>query len=257
MAKKRAAAKPRVRNAMRIFISHSHRDREAVDAIADTLRSDGHEIWIDSLQLKPGDNISQRIQEGLEQADAIVFVISRNSLHSEWVQREFSAIALQQISKRQQRIIPVRLDECEVPSYLADRLYIDFASDFAQGLKSLSAAFMVESPEALETAHPRASISDTHETHISRLRECLRKGRLTLFCGAGVSVGAGIPAWDALLVKLLDSMMEKISRNHSLDLGRKAAIEFQRRNGASSLILGKYLKNNLGRDFPKEVRDAL
>ena len=158
MAKKRAAAKPRVRNAMRIFISHSHRDREAVDAIADTLRSDGHEIWIDSLQLKPGDNISQRIQEGLEQADAIVFVISRNSLHSEWVQREFSAIALQQISKRQQRIIPVRLDECEVPSYLADRLYIDFASDFAQGLKSLSAAFMVESPEALETAHPRASI---------------------------------------------------------------------------------------------------
>lgn len=116
---------------------------------------------------------------------------------------------------------------------------------------------MVASPEALESAHPRVSISDTRETHISRLKECLRKGRLTLFCGAGVSVGAGIPAWDALLVKLLDSMMERISRNHSLDLGRKAAIEFQRRNGASSLILGKYLKNNLGRDFPKEVRDAI
>lgn len=257
MAKKRTAAKTPARNAMRIFISHSHRDREAVDAIAKRLEADGHEIWVDSLQLKPGDNISQRIQEGLEQADAIVFVISRNSLHSEWVQREFAAIALQQISKRQQRIIPVRLDECEVPSYLADRLYIDFASDFNQGLKTLSDAFMVASPEALETAHPRASISDTRETHISRLRECLRKGRLTLFCGAGVSVGAGIPAWDALLVKLLDSMMERISRNHSLDLGRKAAIEFQRRNGASSLILGKYLKNNLGRDFPKEVRDAL
>ena len=242
---------------MRIFISHSHRDKEAVSSISEKLASDGHDVWIDSLQLRPGDNISERIQKGLEQADAIVFVISRNSLYSEWVQREFSAIALQQISKGQQRIIPVRLDECEVPSYLADRPYIDFASDFHQGLRALSNAFKVESPEALENAHPRASINETRETHVSRLRESLRKGRLTLFCGAGVSVGAGIPAWDALLVRLLDSMMERISRNHSLDIGRKAAIEFQMRNGASSLILGKYLKNNLGRDFPKEVRDAL
>ena len=257
MRKNPTAAKSTKINAMRIFISHSHRDLEAVDVIAKRLRADGHVIWIDFLQLKPGDNISQRIQEGLEQADAIVFVISRNSLHSEWVQREFAAIALQQISKRQQRIIPIRLDECEVPSYLADRLYIDFSADFNQGLERLSEAFKVASPEALESARPRISITDTRDTHISRLRECLRKGRLTLFCGAGVSVGAGIPGWDALLVKLLDSMMEAISRNHSLDLGRKAAIEFQRRNGASSLILGKYLKNNLGRDFPKEVRDAL
>lgn len=257
MAKKRPDAKAPITNTMRIFISYSHRDKQAVAAIAERLRFDGHEIWVDALQLKPGDNISQRIMEGLEQADAIVFVISRNSLHSEWVQLEFSAIALQQISRRQQRIIPIRLDECEVPSYLADRLYIDFASDFNQGLIRLSDAFKVESPEALESAHPRVSISDTREMHISRLRECLRKGRLTLFCGAGVSVGAGIPAWDALLVKLLDSMMETISRNHSLDLGGKAAIEFQRRSSASALILGKYLKNNLGRDFPKEVREAL
>jgi len=242
---------------MRIFISYSNRDKESTHAIASRLREDGHEIWIDSLQIEPGDNISQRIQEGLEQADAIIFVISQNSLRSEWVQREFSAIAFQQISKQQQRIIPIRLDYCEVPSYLADRLYIDFAADFERGLRQLSEAFRVASPEALENVNPRASLTEARETHITKLRESLRRGRLTLFCGAGVSVGAGIPTWDGLLVKLLDSMMERISKNHSLDLGRKAAVEFQRRNGSSSLILGKYLKNNLGRDFSREVRDAL
>jgi hypothetical protein len=52
-------------------------------------------------------------------------------------------------------------------------------------------------------------------------------------------------------------MMERISKDHSLDVGRKAATEFQRRHGESSLILGKYLKNNLGRDFQREMRDAL
>lgn len=238
-------------------MSYSHRDHELAKAISERLTNDGHEVWIDWEQLKPGDNISQLLQAGISAADAIVIAISKNSLHSEWVQREFAAIALQQISTREQRIIPIRLDDCEVPSYLADRLYIDFSLDFEHGLRQLSETLRVTSAAALETAPPRSPLGETRETHLAKLRDCLRHGRLTLFCGAGVSVGAGIPAWNELLVKLLDSMMERISKNHSLELGKKAAIEFQQRNSASSLILGKYLKNNLGRDFSKEVRDAL
>jgi hypothetical protein len=260
LGRKHKAHPPKSRNSnrsMRIFISYSHRDRESVQIIAQRLQEAGHEVWIDALNIKPGDNISLRIQEGLENADAIVFAVSRNSLRSEAVQHEFSMIALQQISRRQQRIIPVRLEECEVPSYLADRLYIDFAGDFERGIRQLIEAFQVASPEALESANPQISFKEKSDAHITKLRESLRRGRLTLFCGAGVSVGAGIPGWDALLARLLDSMMERISKNHSLDLGRKAAVEFQRRNGASALILGKYLKNNLGRDFAKEVRTAI
>ena len=52
-------------------------------------------------------------------------------------------------------------------------------------------------------------------------------------------------------------MMERIAKDHSLDLGKKEASEFQKRHATSSLILGKYLKNNLGRDFAEEMRDAL
>ena len=51
--------------------------------------------------------------------------------------------------------------------------------------------------------------------------------------------------------------MERISKDHSLDVGKKAAAEFQRRHGGSSLILGKYLKNNLGKEFQSEMREAL
>lgn len=258
MVKKPRQKKTSKGKSLRVFISYSHRDKEAVHEIASRLRKDGHDVWIDSLQLQPGDNITSRIQEGLESADAIIFAISQNSLRSEWVPREFSAIALQQISKQQQqRIIPIRLDNCEVPSYLGDRIYIDFATDFDRGLNQLSYTLNVSSPEALESVEPKSSVHETRDVHFIRLRDFLRRGRLTLFCGAGVSVGAGIPAWNNLLARLLDTMMERISKNHSLDLGRKAAIEFQNRNSASSLILGKYLKNNLGRDFPKEVRDAL
>jgi hypothetical protein len=76
-------------------------------------------------------------------------------------------------------------------------------------------------------------------------------------CGAGVSMGAGIPGWNDLLHRLLKSMMDRISKHHSLSLTKRDAAEFQRRQSASSLILGKYLKNNLGRDFEREIRGAL
>jgi hypothetical protein len=257
MAKRRSSKRTRKHRGLRVFISYSHHDRQQVDVIAERLRTDGHEVWIDSLQLKPGDNISQRVHQGLATANAVVFVISSNSLHSEWVQQEFAAIALQQLSTSERRIIPIRLDDCEVPSYLADRLYIDFSADFVHGLEQLSHALKVHAAAAPAALPPATSPADSRSGHLAKLRECLRKGRLTLFCGAGVSVGAGIPGWNALLAKLLHSMMERLSKRHALDLGIKAETHFQQMNSASSLILGKYLKNNLGRDFVGEVRDAL
>src|SRR4051794_39386151 len=115
---------------MRVFISHSHRDAAIVERIAHRLKSDGHEIWEQSYSVKPGDNIQRAIRAELEQADAVIVVISENSFRSKWVQYEFTTIALQQISRREQRIIPIKVDRSDVPSYLADRAYIDFSQDF-------------------------------------------------------------------------------------------------------------------------------
>jgi hypothetical protein len=83
---------------MRVFISYSHKDRDLVDRIVAGLKLDGHDIWMDALRLKPGDNISAKVEEGLNQAEALIVVISENSFRSQWVQQEFAAIALQQIS---------------------------------------------------------------------------------------------------------------------------------------------------------------
>ncbi|NOK07693.1 TIR domain-containing protein [Corallococcus exercitus] len=243
---------------MRIFISYSHLDSEAVEHIASRLRSDGHEVWVDFQALAPGDNILEKVEQGLGAADVLIVVISKNSLRSQWALREFSAIAFQQISKRQRRIIPIRLDQSEVPSYLADRLYVDLSEDFHAGLESLSAGL-----KKSDTQTPGVELAlsvnpvEGRAAQLGKIREALRRGRLTLMCGAGVSVQAGIPVWGDLLIRLLERMIERIAKTHALKLDRVAAAEFQRRYGASSLILGKYLKNNLGKDFPRELRDAL
>jgi hypothetical protein len=81
-------------------------------------------VWIDSRKLHPGDNIQRKLDEGLKTADALLIIVSSNSFKSKWVQYEFSAIALRQLSKGERRIIPVKIDRSDVPSYLADRVYL-------------------------------------------------------------------------------------------------------------------------------------
>lgn len=244
---------------MRIFISYSHQDKEIVDKIISRLEANGHDIWVDSRKVRIGDNITRKIEEGLTQAEALLVVVSHNSFRSKSVQQEFSTIALQQISKRESRILPVKIDSSEVPGYLADRLYLDLSENFDAGLDRLIEELRALTPESLAMlpVAPVTRTPDGRSAQVERLREALRRGRLTLVCGAGVSVEAGIPAWGDLLVRLLGTMMERISKHHSLVVERNTATEFQKQHGASSLILGKYLKNNLGRDFQSEMRDAL
>ena len=78
---------------MRIFISYSREDKSTVARIVQRLKRDGHDVWIDSLRIHPGDNIPQMIEAGINQADALIVIISRNSFKSKWVQQEFAAIA--------------------------------------------------------------------------------------------------------------------------------------------------------------------
>lgn len=244
---------------MNIFISYAHQDRSRVTPIVERLQQAGHQIWIDSIKLKVGDNIAERINEGIAAAEVVLVIVSKNSMSSKWVQHEFSSIALSEISKRQPKVIPLLLDAGPVPSYLANYYFLDLTRDFDGGLDQLVDS-LTPTKRAKDSTHIRRteeSRKESQSTQHTALSDALRAGRLTIVCGAGVSVGAGVPVWNDLLLRLLESMIERLSTNNSLKLGTNAAKEFSERQGASSLILGKYLKNNLGKDFSKYVRDAL
>ena len=244
---------------MRIFISFSSRDRKKATQISDRLKEEGHEVVTDSTQIKSGDNISKRVLDSLQEADAILALISRNSLRSEGVRTELTTLAFRQISKQQQRIVPILLDDTSAPSYLSDYPYLDFHIDFETGLDRL---VMLLSKKSVDSVSDRKREfgkrrRTSYGPQIADLQQALRSGRLTLICGAGVSIGAGIPNWKELLVDLLGRMMERIAENHSLNLDSEKGREFQERYGDSALIVGKYLKNNLGKDFGNELRNAL
>ncbi|MFN6338092.1 MAG: TIR domain-containing protein [Cyanobacteriota bacterium] len=112
---------------MRVFLSHSSRDKPAVEALARFLRQRGIDAWFDQWEIAPGDDILAKINAGLEQADAGLIVFSAQSLRSPWVNAEVSALTHERIQKGQP-LIPVQVgDDAYVPPLLRPlcRLSID------------------------------------------------------------------------------------------------------------------------------------
>jgi hypothetical protein len=122
-----------------IFISHSHRDKEFVNPLVIELENAGMNVWIYEKEIEVGDLISKRIEEGISKCDFFCLVISRNSVKSKWVEREYrTALNAQMSSGTTPKIIPLlNQDVEELPPLLKDIKYADFSRDYNNGLTQL------------------------------------------------------------------------------------------------------------------------
>src|SRR5262245_27117889 len=55
-----------------VFLSHSSKDKAVVRPLAERLRKDGLKVWFDEWEIKAGDSIPAKIEEGLEQSRVLV-----------------------------------------------------------------------------------------------------------------------------------------------------------------------------------------
>jgi TIR domain len=71
-----------------VFLSHSAKDKAAVGELAARLQRDGVRVWVDEEQIKPGDSIPAKIEEGLEHSRVLVLRMSAHAFGSDWAQLE-------------------------------------------------------------------------------------------------------------------------------------------------------------------------
>ena len=148
-------------------------------------------------------------------------------------------------------IIPVLIEDCQVPSYLAQIQWADFRDSEEEGLKGLKRGI-----DAVREGHEPAPVADTSRAHaVTQLKEAYDSGDLSLICGAGVSIAAGLPDWSELLAQLLAAMFDdEVSAS---DAAPRLAKMFQEETSLSPPIVAQYLKSAFGNDFSVRVRDAL
>ncbi|HLB72516.1 MAG TPA: toll/interleukin-1 receptor domain-containing protein [Sedimentisphaerales bacterium] len=107
-----------------VFLSHSSQDKPLVHDLAERLKADGLRVWFDQWQIRPGDSIPHKIEEGLERSRVLVLCMSANAFASDWATLESQTFRFRDPLNKDRRFIPLRLDEAHIKGSLAQFLYI-------------------------------------------------------------------------------------------------------------------------------------
>jgi hypothetical protein len=124
---------------MSVFISYSHRDAKFVHRLSTRLVEKNIKVWKDDMKITAGDTFMNKIKAGIQGASYFSVVLSKNSLNSKWVKEELDEALIHESQARGIVILPILLDDCEVPQALSNRIFVDFRHGFGAGLKQILA----------------------------------------------------------------------------------------------------------------------
>ena len=131
-----------------VFISYAREDTRFAEKLYNDLKNAGVRPWRDKDSLKAGENWKVVISKAIKNSRYFIPMFSLNSIDKiGYVQAEFKyAIeALERYPESKIYIIPVRLDNCEIPyERLQSITYADLFPDWDKGLKQIFESMGIE-----------------------------------------------------------------------------------------------------------------
>lgn len=133
---------------MKLFISYAHVDTFQVKDIVEIFKDAGHDPWFDH-RLLPGQDWKAILAKAITDCEVFVYVLSPESIASEWCQWEFAEAV-----KLGKAILPIRLQtNINPPDAISRYQWADFAegptrSAIARLLGGLHQAFVIPKPQA-------------------------------------------------------------------------------------------------------------
>jgi len=73
---------------LRVFFSHSSQDADWVQRVGAQATAAGVEVYLAEHDVSPGRQLSEKVTEAIESSDAVIVLLSKNSLASIYVQQE-------------------------------------------------------------------------------------------------------------------------------------------------------------------------
>src|ERR1043165_5720806 len=109
----------------KVFVSHASEDKERfVMGFATRLRGKGIDAWLDKWEILPGDSLIDKIfEEGIKDTQAVIVILSKNSVDKKWVREELNAAVVKKIEGIS-KLIPVVIDDCQVPEALQSTVWV-------------------------------------------------------------------------------------------------------------------------------------
>ena len=101
-------------NNPKVFICHAGEDNVFAKALGEALLKNGVDAWVDDWEIQLGDKLFQKVFPRIAECDVFIIVLSRDSVEKPWIKEELDA-ALVMRMENQTKLIPIRIDDCEVP----------------------------------------------------------------------------------------------------------------------------------------------
>lgn len=167
---------------MRAFISHSGPDDRYVAEFVQLVRSLGFdEVFNDSHTIEPDEKFWERIERGIHECDAFVVILSQASVKSYWVDKE-----VQFARSEGKRVIPIRIDDCTLPTSFDGRDVIEL-KHAGKGQRLSPPRFIHHAAEHFLGREPQLALLDEAWTNGTNV--------LSIIAWGGVGKTALITEW--------------------------------------------------------------
>jgi formylglycine-generating enzyme required for sulfatase activity len=116
----------------RIFLSYAREDEMQVRSVYRRLVDAEFEVWMDKIDLLPGQRWQQEIPRAIRNSDFILIFFSKNSVAKRgYIQREFRLAldTLEEMPPDTIHVIPIRLDDCQIPEQFHPLQWSDLSEE--------------------------------------------------------------------------------------------------------------------------------
>jgi hypothetical protein len=155
-----------VKATAQIFLSYAREDEGKVEKLYQELSDAGFKPWMDTKDILPGERWQSSIRKAVRRSDFFLACLSANSVSKRgWIQREIrDALDIwQEKLEADIYLIPVRLEDCEVPESLCDFQWVDLFEE--DGWTRLVKAIQVGVERWTEETKPIIQESTPLESH--------------------------------------------------------------------------------------------
>lgn len=212
-----------------VFLSYRSVNRPWVLNLYDVLTELAHKVFLDQYVLKPGDKLISQLQNALDASQAGILIWSSTTKDSVWVNDEYETLQHKANEDRNFIFVPVKIEKCDLPTFAANRVYIDFTSypdgpnggDLLRLLHAIAALPM--SSEAIHFANEQ---DEAAAIAIAKINTAIRNGRperlLQLFEEGGLE-------WKttaALGCKVAEGLTRLDHNDEAIEILRKVEKDF-------------------------------
>ncbi len=164
-----------------VFISYASQDAAVANSVVENLERHGLRCWVAPRDVKPGARYADAIVRAINEANALVLVLSASAIGSDHVARE-----IERAASKHKQVIAFRTDATplspELEYFLSNSQWIDVpALGMPAALKNLAEAVGQGSTQAKASASPGAAVKPVAKT-----------GHLAIAAAALVGVGAAV-----------------------------------------------------------------